>query len=383
MMSVLLTLALVAAQSGQQPRRFGPGECGPVDPVYIHTANETGGQPFFLNPSEIAKAFHVVRESSWSDQATLLWAMGTVDAGRVHEFNVPIDSSIRRVTFSLSVDTKGGDLTVFNPAGTVLVARDNLTEITDLNCGRVVTVDLPPAGTWRLRVTGVGRFWLVTHGRSDIDFISAEFVRVGGRPGHEGLFRIPGQPLAGMPAMLRAHVSQEHASSTSFELVSQHGDTIQLVDTAPQNAEAAGDELTATLRLPSEPFRVAVKGVDMVGLPYQRVFRALFHAETVEVTPAATIEDLPRGSTTPVTFNVRNVGPANTFRILAVDPRRFVSRFEPRALALESGAVGTVTVWMKVPPEAGPESDGTLIVTAESQSGPRTTNSALLHFSVR
>src|SRR5204863_6331380 len=81
-------------------RKFGPGECGPVDPTYIHLANETGGQPFFLNPSEVAKAFHYVRESSGGHAETVLWAMGTFAPDSPQEFVVPVDSTIRRVTFS-------------------------------------------------------------------------------------------------------------------------------------------------------------------------------------------------------------------------------------------------------------------------------------------
>src|SRR5436305_14304967 len=92
-----------------QSHKFGPGECGRVDPTYIHLANETGGHPFFLNPSEVGKAFHFVRESSGTDTETLLWAMGTFEAGAVQEFAVPVDSTTRRVTFSLSVDTFGSD----------------------------------------------------------------------------------------------------------------------------------------------------------------------------------------------------------------------------------------------------------------------------------
>src|SRR5438067_1436672 len=49
--------------SANHSRKFGPGECRPVDPSYIRAADETGGQPFFLNPSETGKAFHFVRET--------------------------------------------------------------------------------------------------------------------------------------------------------------------------------------------------------------------------------------------------------------------------------------------------------------------------------
>src|SRR6476661_5141896 len=56
---------------------FGPDACGPADPAYIHAANETGGIPMFLQRSEAAKAFHLVRESTRNNVATVFWATGT------------------------------------------------------------------------------------------------------------------------------------------------------------------------------------------------------------------------------------------------------------------------------------------------------------------
>jgi len=45
-----------AQPSTNRSRSFGPDVCGPADPAYIHTANETGGIPMFLQRSEAAKA---------------------------------------------------------------------------------------------------------------------------------------------------------------------------------------------------------------------------------------------------------------------------------------------------------------------------------------
>ena len=89
-------LSVQPAQDGtstqrNQSRKFGPGECRPVDPTYIHVANETGGQPFFLNPSEVAKAFHFIRESSGNSNETLLWATGSFEAASPQEYSVPVD----------------------------------------------------------------------------------------------------------------------------------------------------------------------------------------------------------------------------------------------------------------------------------------------------
>src|SRR5438046_4569335 len=118
-----------------QSRKFGPGECRPVDPTYIQVANETGGQPFFLNPSEIGKAFYFVRETSGNSDETLLWTMGTLEADAPQAFSVPVDSTTRRVTFSLSVDTSGSDFTIADPAGDVAAVADSRHELTVLNCG--------------------------------------------------------------------------------------------------------------------------------------------------------------------------------------------------------------------------------------------------------
>jgi hypothetical protein len=372
------------AEAPKQNRshKFGPGECGPVDPSYIHLANETGGQPFFLNPSEVGKAFHYVRESSGGRDETLLWAMGTFAPATPQEFAVPVDSTVRRVTFSMSVDTSGSEFVVVDPAGGSVTVADSRTEITVLNCGRIVTVDTPAAGTWRLRAAGVGRFWVTTQARTELSIVNVEFVRPGGRPGHEGLFRIHGQPLAGAPATLRAVLSREHIGSAVFDLVSQQADPIAgMIRLKPDST--SGDEFVSTFELPSQPFRVRVSGLDQAGKAYQRIFHTLFHAETVEVVPPVEIDDVAPGSSRAIPFTIHNVGAAATFRIIAADGRRMVSRFEPSTLTLDTGTAATVTVWITVPAGAAPGGGTDVTVTATSGSNPRTSNGASMHVAIK
>src|SRR5580765_8760146 len=117
-----LLWASVSPVFGQTPpstnrsRSFGSDACGPADPTYIHTANETGGIPMFLQPSEAAKAFHLVRESTRPNVATVFWATGTLD-GKPQSIKIPVDSVTRRITFTLSVDTKGNHLNLTQPSG--------------------------------------------------------------------------------------------------------------------------------------------------------------------------------------------------------------------------------------------------------------------------
>ena len=119
----------------------------------------------FLQPSEAGKATHFMRESSGENHVTLFWGTGRLQGAR-REFTVPVDSSVQRTTFSLSTDTKGTLMTLLRPSGEAVVPGAAGVEITELNCGRVVTVATPEAGDWRAQVAGSGRFWLEAGSRA-------------------------------------------------------------------------------------------------------------------------------------------------------------------------------------------------------------------------
>ena len=105
--------------STNRSRAFGPDACGPVDPAYIRAANETGGMPMFLQRSEAAKSFHLVRESTRNNVSTVFWATGTLD-GKPETITIPVDSVTTRITFTFSVDTKGSQLSLTQPSGGVI-----------------------------------------------------------------------------------------------------------------------------------------------------------------------------------------------------------------------------------------------------------------------
>ena len=367
--------------SGNRSRRFGPDACGPVDPSYIRVANQTGGQPMFLQPSEAAKAFHFVRESTRNNMGTVFWATDTFD-GKAKTFEIPVDSVTERITFSFSADTKGSKLTLIQPSGGAILEATASTEVTELNCGRIVTLSTPEAGLWRAEVTGTGRFWLQAQAQSDIYFITAEFVRKAGRPAHEGLFKIAGQPVSGTPATLRVSLSAREAKSTVFRLVSERGDTIQEVQLHADSADREFLAFLGTLDLPKDAFRVAVNGRDGKGRSYQRFFPALFHAETVEVLPEHFMDELAAGSTAQATFALRNVGATGTFKITVTDGHQFVGQVIPRELTLGTGESGSVRVQITVPAGTAPGLGDDVVVVATSSAGSAASNSSVVHFSV-
>jgi hypothetical protein len=300
-----------------------------------------------------------------------------------HDFVVPVDSTVERLVFSLSFDTAGGNLAALDPEGKEVTSGTPGAVITPLNCGRIVTVAPPAPGLWHARVAGKGRFWLEASGVSDIFMVDAEFVHLAGRPGHEGYFRIPGQPVAGEPAMLRVDLSGK-TRNVQFHLISPEAKTLQTVTMKADSADSSESEYFGQLSLPAIPFRLAVAGEDEGGHSFERVFSSLFHAETVEVTSLRPgLEGLPAGKTVPIRFKIRNAGATREFRILAVDTKNFITSHEPLLVSVAGDESREVPIELNIPANTPGYTRDTVIITATSTSEPVTTNSAVIEFDVR
>jgi hypothetical protein len=383
---VILTVGLAqpcvfAAQTGQQnSRRFAPGTCGPVDPTYIHLAEQTGGQPMFLQPSEVATAGHLVRETTRNNSDALLYATSYL-GGQVREYTVPVDTAVERVTFSLSFDTLGTKMMLLSPSGIAIASGDGSVESSDWTCGRIVSIGSPDKGNWRVQLRGTGRFWLRVIAQGDLYILSAEFVGLGGRVGHEGYFKIPGQPLAGRAQTLRATVSGA-LRSADFRLVSAVGDPIQPAAMKEEGSDPEDHEFFGTLTLPEQPFRLAVSGLDAEGLPYQRMFLPQFRATTVEIDPINKFEDLHVGTSSMLRFLVHNFGEAGKFHLLAVNSRGVIIPADPADVEIAAGGSAEVKVEVTVPRETAPGTGFTVTLTVASTTDPDIHNGTSVELSV-
>jgi hypothetical protein len=207
-------------------------------------------------------------------------------------------------------------------------------------------------------------------------------VKRGGRPGHEGLFRIQGEPVTGTPAILQVSLSGSATETTELYLVTEEGQAIQKLQMHAVNSDPQFLEFVGSVDLPTLPFRVAVKGNDLNGKPYQRFFSNLFHVESVEVSPRQDFDELSPGSTKQVAFTVRNLAVPRTFRITVMDTHQFVGKVEPKELTLGAGEFGTVRVDLTVPVGTAPGVGEDVVFVAASVVGPATSNSSIVHFSV-
>ena len=348
-------VAAIAGTAGSQNRgvRYGPGVCGPIDPVYVKTSTETGGQPFPLSTAEVAQSSRVM-EASFMPQV-LLWASGDSELS----YSIPVDASIARMMVSGTFDGTGGSLTLIGPDGAAIRQGDRVVD-TILNCGRIVTVDAPATGTWQVRVAPTGRFWLSMHAKSELSLTGAEFVEKDA--GSELLVRIQGEPIADRPATLRVSVSRATKSPT-FQLVSLDARLLQTLD-----LQSSGEtEFSGTVTLPAEPFRVLVNATDESGARAQRIWPGLFHGEVIEVVPPPG-ETVKAGTRVPVTFRIVNHGPPVRLNLVASDHRGKVIPVEPATLDLGASAEGTAMVALTVPADAEPASEVSIHLTATADA---------------
>src|SRR5207253_75379 len=81
------------------------GSCSPIDEAYTRGAKETGGQLFFLDPSEISRLLPLVQPQLSGDLALLLATDGRL-SGKTQQIDIPVDSTITQLTVSVSITTK-------------------------------------------------------------------------------------------------------------------------------------------------------------------------------------------------------------------------------------------------------------------------------------
>ena len=267
---VAATAALVAQD--QQPRSQPGWPCvGRPDPSYFRIAEATGGQVFLFDKSEIGSSAILAIAAGRYDE-TVFRAAGSLVDGR-HEFSFPIDSAVDEVMVSVSLQCLQS-VEIVTPSGQLL-QHTGAGEFHAFRAGRIVTLPHPEPGGWRVRVAGHGMFFLVVQAKSELSLDRVEFVRDGGRPGHEGLFPTHEAPLAAVPQLLaidvRGNISDVHA-----RLVTSAFEEITALPLREPSSDGVGHEFVAEVTPPATAFRVVVSGVDALGLPFQRVHAPLF-----------------------------------------------------------------------------------------------------------
>src|SRR5688572_12090630 len=101
LLAVVMSALPVESLAGQQQSKPGWPCAGVVDPSYVDLAEATGGSVLLFGPTELeGTAIEMAASSRHSD--TVFRSTARLDDG-IHEFHVPLDSTIESVHFSLTL----------------------------------------------------------------------------------------------------------------------------------------------------------------------------------------------------------------------------------------------------------------------------------------
>ena len=203
---------------------------------------------------------------------TIFRATGTLSTGS-GEFSFPVDSTVESLMVSVTLQCLQS-ITVHRPSNTEVHSGEPDVDDNRFRSGQILIVVKPEAGPWRVKIAGMGLFFVVAQAKSAISLDNVQFVEPGGRPGHEGLFPVKGPLHLGEQRMLSMRMKAPHGEPT-FRLVNSAGEVLEPLSMKLSDEGADDQEFLGKLLLKHAEFRVAVEGRDEGGYPYQRVLPRL------------------------------------------------------------------------------------------------------------
>lgn len=345
------------------------GSCSPIDPGYIRLANNTGGQLFVLSGAEAGSITKLADFLNRSNAVDVLHASGTL-SGTAKTYDVPVDSTITRVTFSVSGTST---VTVTRPNNTVVQPTDpNVTNV-PLSSGAVYSLTNMPTGMWHVTVNGTGDFSVRVVAESPLDFSFFNFLENTDPSVHGEFSGIPGFPGANS-SRVWAQVSGE-ANTAQFAFRNPDGSALQtlnLTELGWANEDPAEQSFTigpvrqfaGEVTPPATAFRTYITGVDANGIAYQRVKSAITKTQTVKIEPPDPV-DLTPGQSTTYVFKVTNSGATDTFSLTGSDDKGFLTSVSPATVTLTNGQTADVSVVLQ-PPASTDKALDTLTLSAQS-----------------
>jgi len=223
----------------------------------------------------------VLVRNSHKHRDTIYRSTGVLSTGS-REFTFPVDSTVESLMVSITLQCLQS-IAVIRPSNTEAGAGEPNVDDNRFKSGAILIVNKPEAGTWKVRIAGIGLFFVVAQAKSDIALNRVEFVEPRGRQGHEGYFSVQRPLHMGETHILLVKVDAP-PGETKFRLIDSAGETLEPVVMTPVDDNGDKREFSSTFALKHSAFRVAVEGRDEAGYAYQRVLTRLIqvHPPNVE-----------------------------------------------------------------------------------------------------
>jgi len=252
---LLLTAVLMCAQNGQQESRPGwPCVSGrAVDPAYLETSESTGGQVFLFQKDEIAQSTPALMATS-THPATIFRAIGNFSGLR--EFQFKVDSTVESLLVLVSLQCRK-EIAVLRPNGQEMSSY-NSSRATDLKTGKILRVDFPESGVWKLKISGSGLFVFSVMAKSSVKLSALQLLA---------------EPRVGIRRDIEVNLRGD-VSDVKVQLVSAAGEPQSEAEPAAENG---GYRLAVAPQ--TERFRVRILASDANGRPLERMWPVLLRAK--------------------------------------------------------------------------------------------------------
>ena len=259
------------------------------------------------------------------------------------DFEFAVASSTKRLSVSISFAGAKKGVSLTRPTGAVVSEKDVDAKIQNMEKVGYFEVTNPEFGTWHLKISGSGDFSLkiLTDEKSKPESqqnnspfiqqlvdaiyvdkepgIQFEFVALAGRPGHQGLFPIAGQPTSHKQiAQVRAF--DPPLEKVELKLFSVSGKILlQTILPRGDGIYSPTEDFVSEIELPAEPFRVFISGTDKNGVVHEKMLQQAYRVTGVGIYSNLSFDELKRGAENTLSFLVENNGSEATFRVVIVE----------------------------------------------------------------
>jgi len=161
---------------------------------------------------------------------------------------------------------------IVRPGGAVVADGSAGVKLQTFSHMTIATIQSPAAGNWRIDFEGAGMYSVSAHVHAAAEesapqLVDFDFVEVGGRPGHEGLFPIKREVMKGESITCQMAVS---GATSGVQLAFVTGDD-KPIGTVPMDSEPGDNEhFQGRCVVPNMPFRIVVTGRDHMGQLFRR-----------------------------------------------------------------------------------------------------------------
>ena len=256
------------------------GKCGTdPDPTYSQITSSTGGRRLNLGERETEVVSAILESELGGRSQTLLDLNFNVDAaleyhpedqqrvtsGATARHVFPVDSSIDTMNLSIT-GSMVIDVALERPDGSIVSSGDSGVTLVQAGESRILTLEVPDPGEWSLEVNGSGEVNVLVRAETDRGIDTFDFVAPAGRPGHDGLFPILGQPPAFEPTTAAIDLSPGIVEP-KFEIRTPNGSVIGRI---PVALSATVGSLLGDFSAPARTFQVYLVGRNGAGEKIQR-----------------------------------------------------------------------------------------------------------------